>query len=210
MPPAAGVTTGRDGHWGAKSGMAWGRDNGREEVKRLLAALERQATEASQLAERAQRDMGDDRFASFLDFRRKVEEIRALFTLTEDRLQGVDESRLTDLRAEFERMDLLLTRMLVRAMRNYFSGMRQDQVLPIGARELFEPELRSIDQTRTRLLSPRYADRVAPEVLDDLDATAELIRKTIARAPSLPDFSDSPSPPKPTRRLRTLGRPIRN
>lgn len=190
--------------------MAWGRDNGREEVKRLLAALERQATEASRLADRAQRDMGDDRFASFLDFRRKVEEIRALFALTEERLQGVDESRLSDLRAEFERMDLLLTRMLVRAMRNYFSGMRQDQVLPIGARELFEPELRSIDQTRTRLLSPRYADRVAPEVLDDLDATAELIRKTIARAPSLPDFSDSPSPPKPTRRLRTLGRPIRN
>ena len=123
---------------------------------------------------------------------------------------GGSEWRLTDLRAEFERMDLLLTRMLVRAMRNYFAGMREDQVLPIGARELFEPELRSIDQTRTRLLSPRYADRAAPEGLDDLDATAELIRKTIARAPSLPDFSDSPSPPKPTRRLRTLGRPIRN
>lgn len=204
------MTTGRAVIVGAKVGMAWGRDKGREEVKGLLAALERQATEASQLAERAQRDMGDDRFASFLDFRRKVEEIRALFALTEERLQGVDESRLTDLRAEFERMDLLLTRMLVRAMRNYFSGMRQDQVLPIGARELFEPELRSIDQTRARLLSPRYTDRVPPEVLDDLDATADLIRKTIARAPSLPDFSDSPSPPKPTRRLRTLGRPIRN
>ncbi len=203
------MTTGRAVMVGAKGGMAWGRDKGREEVKGLLAALERQATEASQLAERAQRDRGDDRFASFLDFRRKVEEIRALFALTEERLQGVDESRLTDLRAEFERMDLLLTRMLVGAMRNYFSGMRQDQVLPIGARELFEPELRSIDQTRARLLSPRYADRV-PEVLDDLDATADLIRKTIARAPSLPDFSDSPSPPKPTRRLRTLGRPIRN
>lgn len=190
--------------------MAWGRDNGRERVKSLLAALERQATEASQLADRAQRDMGEDRFASFLDFRRKVEEIRALFTLTEEHLQGVNESRLTDLRAEFERMDLLLARMLARTMRNYFSSMREDQVLPIGARELFEPELRSIDQTRTRLLSPRYADRVAPEILDDLDATAELIRKTIARAPALPDFSDSPSPPKPTRRLRTLGRPIRN
>lgn len=190
--------------------MAWGRDDSRDEVKGLLAALERQAAEASRLAGRAQRDMGEDRFASFLDFRRKVEEIRALFTLTEERLGGIDESRLSDLRAEFERMDLLLTRMLARTMRDYFSGMRQDQVLPIGARELFEPELRSIDETRARLLGPRYAGRVAPELLDDLDATADLIRKTIARAPSLPDFSDSPSPPKPTRRLRTLGRPIRN
>ncbi|WP_042444170.1 hypothetical protein [Azospirillum sp. B510] len=190
--------------------MAWGRQNSRDEVKGLLAALERQATEASRLADRAQRDMDNDRFASFLDFRRKVEEIRALFALTEERLQGVDEARLSDLRAEFERMDLLLTRMMVRAMRNYFSGMRDDQVLPMGARELFEPELRSIDQTRARLLRSRYADRVSPEVLEDLDATADLIRKIIARAPSLPDFSDSPDLPKPKRRLRTLGRPIRN
>ncbi|PWC34343.1 hypothetical protein [Azospirillum sp. TSO35-2] len=190
--------------------MAWGRDYSRDEVKGLLAAIERQATEAAGLADRAQRDMGDDRFSSFLDFRRKIEEIRALFALTEERLHGVDESRLSDLRAEFERMDLLLTTMLARAMRNYFSSMRQDQALPIGARELFEPELRTIEQTRDRLLGPRYADRVAPEVMEDLDATADLIRKTIDRAPSLPDFSESPSPPKPTRRLRTLGRPIRN
>ncbi|MBK1839964.1 hypothetical protein JHL17_21385 [Azospirillum sp. YIM B02556] len=190
--------------------MAWGRKDSRDEVKGLLAALERQASEASRLAERAQRDMDSDRFASFLDFRRKVEEIRALFILTEERLQGIEEARLSDLHAEFERMDLLLTRMLVRSMRRYFSGMREDQVLPIGARDLFEPELRSIDQTRTRLLGPRYANSATGDMLEDLDATADLIRKTIARAPSLPDFSDNPSPPKPRRRLRTLGRPIRS
>lgn len=190
--------------------MVWGKGYSREEVRELLTAIERQAIDAARLAERAQRDIGDDRFASFLDFRRKVEEIRALFALTEERLQGVDDGKLSDLRTEFDRMDMLLTGMLARVTRSYFATMRDDQVLPIGARELFEPELRAIEQTRQRLSHPRYEGRIAPEVLEDLTVTADLIRKTIVRAPSLPDFSDSPSAPRPVKRLRTLGRPIRN
>jgi len=190
--------------------MVWRRSYSRDEVRELLSAIERQATEAARLAERAQRDIGDDRFASFLDFRKKVEEIRALFALTEERLKGVDDTKLSDLRGEFERMDLLLMGMMAKATRSYFASMRDDQVLPIGARELFEPELRVIEQTRERLCRPQYQGRVPPSVLEDLAATSEMIRRTIVRAPSLPDFSDSPSPPKPVKRLRTLGRPIRN
>lgn len=190
--------------------MVWRRSYSREEVRELLSAIERQATDAVRLAERAQRDINDDRFASFLDFRKKVEEVRALIALTEERLKGADDTKLNDLRTEFERMDLLLTGMLAKATRSYFESMRQDQVLPIGARELFEPELRVIDQTRARLSRPQYEGRVPPSVLEDLTATTDLIRRTITRAPSLPDFSDAPSPPKPVKRLRTLGRPIRS
>ncbi|SMH59314.1 hypothetical protein [Azospirillum agricola] len=189
--------------------MVWRRGYSRSEIQELLSAIERQAAEAVRLADRAQRDIGHDRFSSFLDFRRKVEEVRALLTLTEERLGGINGARLSDLRSEFERMDLLLMGMMARATRGYFASMREDQVLPIGARELFEPELRVIDQTRERLGRPQYEGRVLPMVLEDLEATSEMIRKTINRAPALPDFSDSPSPPRPVKRLRTLGRPIR-
>ncbi len=190
--------------------MVWRRSYSRDEVRELLSAIERQAIEAAKLAERAQRDMGDDRFAPFLDFRKKVEEVRALLALTEERLKGVEDAKLSDLRGEFERMDLLLMGMLAKATRSYFASMRDDQVLPIGARELFEPELRVIEQTRERLGRPQYEGRVPVSLLEDLMITGEIIRKTISRAPSLPDFSDSPSPSRPVKRLRTLGRPIRN
>jgi hypothetical protein len=139
-----------------------------------------------------------------------VEEVRALIALTEDRLKSSKGSKLADLHAEFERMDLLLTALLARSTRDYFANIREDQVLPMGARELFEPELRVIEDTRAKLSRPSYADRVPPGVLSDLEETAGLIRKTIDRAPALPDFSDAPSLPKPVRRLRSLGRPIRD
>ncbi len=190
-------------------GMVWRGKNIRKEVEGLLLALERQAREAVGLAERAQRDMGEDRFASYGDFRRKVEEVRALLALTEERLRAFAGEKLDDLRAEFERLDLLLTLMLVKAMRNYFATMKDDQVLPIGARELFEPELRAIEETRAKLAQPRFAGQVPESVVNDLDETAAAIRRITARMPSLPDFSDTPSAPKPVRRLRTLGRPIR-
>lgn len=190
--------------------MAWKQDSaGREEIRGLIDAIERQAREAVSLGERAQRDMGGDRFASYLDFRKKVEEARALATLTEDRLRSLSETRIDDLRTQFEKMDLFLIRLLSNATRRYFASMRDDQILPIGARELFEPELRIIEEMRLKLSRPQYAEKVAPAVLEDLDATAAIIQRICARAPALPDFSDAPSPPKPVRRLRNLGRPVR-
>lgn len=189
--------------------MVWKRDHSREEVEELLSAIEEQATEAVALAERAQRDIEADRFASFLNFRKKMEEVRALVALTEERVKGLTDVKLADLRVEFIRVDLLLTGLLARATRSYFASMRDDQVLPMGAREMFEPELRNIDETRAKLDRPQYAGQVPPSVIEDLETTSALIRKTIGRAPALPDFSDAPRMPKPMKRLPKLGRPIR-
>ncbi|MCW2243172.1 hypothetical protein [Azospirillum canadense] len=189
--------------------MVWRRDYSRKEVEELLAAIERQATDAVAFGERAQRDISEDRFSSFLTFRKKVEEVRALAALTEERLMGGGGTKLTDLQVEFERIDLLLTGLLARSTRNYFANLRDDQALPMGARELFEPELKIVDEMRAKLERPQYAGKVSTTVVEDLEATAAMIRKVINRAPSLPDFSDAPSLPKPTKRLSNLGRPIR-
>jgi hypothetical protein len=182
---------------------------GRDEIKELLLSLERQAKEAMGLAARAQRDISQDRFSGFLDFRRKLEEVRALVTMTEERLKAQNDDRQDDLKIEFENLDLLLTGLLIQATYGYFAAMRVDQVLPLGARELFLPELRMLEETRTKLTRPHYVERVAPQTLVQLDETMTLIGRAVERAPQLPDFSDSPSPAKPTRRLSTLGRPIR-
>lgn len=189
--------------------MATAKSLDRDGIRALLAAIERQAREAVSLGKRATRDMTADRFASYLDFRRKVEEVRALATLTEDRLRSGEDPRLDDLRIEFDRLEVLLTGMLASATRSYFASMREDQNLPVGAREMFEPELRIIDALRQKLSGRRYAGRIPAAVMDDLDATAAVINRLLHRAPKLPDFSDTPSPTRAARRLRPLHRPSR-
>lgn len=189
--------------------MVWRRTYSREEIKELVSSVEQLARDAIHYGERAQEEMSSDRFATYLDFRRKVEELRAMTALTEERMAGLDDVTVRDLKIEFERMDLVLSGLVIRTMKNYFTAIREDQVLPMGARELFFPELGVLDELRTKLTRPQYADQVPPTVLSDIEETEGLVRKLTDRAPSLPDFSDEPSPAKPVKRLAQLGRPIR-
>lgn len=188
--------------------MVWKGDVDRDQVQGLLAALDRQARDALALGEKAQRDVGGDRFASYLDFRRKVEEVRSLAALTEDRLTEGDDPKVADLHAEFERMDLVLTRLLVKATRNYFASVREDQALPMGAREMFEPEQRAIAGLRVKLAEPRYAEKLPASVHEDLAETEAAIGRIMARTFALPDFSDAPSPPRRMRPQQSFGRPV--
>lgn len=189
--------------------MVWRRSYSRDEVKELLASIEDLARKAIEAGERAQREMAADRFSTYLDFRRKVEELRAVTALTEERLSGLDENMVRDLKTEFERLDLLMSGLVIRTMKNYFGSIRDDQVLPIGARELFEPELAVLDEMRAKFTRPQFAEQMLESAVADIDATEAMVKKLTARAPSLPDFSDSPSPSRPTKRLAQLGRPLR-
>lgn len=189
--------------------MVWRRTYSRDEVKELLASIDELARQAIESGERAQREMSADRFSTYLDFRRKVEELRAVTALTEERLSGLDDAMVRDLKVEFERLDLVMSGLVVRTMKNYFGAIREDQVLPIGARELFEPELGVLEEMRAKLTRPQYESQLPANAISDIDDAMALVRKLTARAPSLPDFSDAPSPSRPVKRLAQLGRPIR-
>jgi hypothetical protein len=189
--------------------MVWRRSYSREEVKELLASIDERARDAIAAGERAQREMAADRFSTYLDFRKKVEELRAVTALTEERLSGLEDATLRDLKVEFERLDLVMSGMIVRTMKNYFGSIREDQVLPLGARELFEPELSVLEELRAKLTRPQYEGQTPGSSVSDIEDTMAIIKKLVARAPSLPDFSDAPSPSRPVKRLSQLTRPIR-
>ena len=189
--------------------MVWRRTYSRDEVKELLVSIEELARKAIESGERALREMAADRFSTYLDFRRKVEELRAVTALTEERLSGLEEGVVRDLKVEFERLDLLMSGLVIRTMKNYFESIRDDQVLPIGARELFEPELSVLEEMRAKFTRPQFAGQSPESAVADIEATEILVKKLTARAPSLPDFSDSPSSSRPTKRLAQLGRPLR-
>lgn len=189
--------------------MVWRRKYSRDELKELLASIEQLARKAVQSGERAQKEMSADRFSTYLDFRKNIEELRAMTALTEERLSGLDDAAIRDLKMEFERLDVLMSGLVARTMKNYFASIREDQVLPLGARELFEPDLGVLEEIRAKLTRPQYESQVSPNAVADIDEAMVLLRKLAARAPSLPDFSDSPSPSRPNKRLSQLARPLR-
>jgi hypothetical protein len=156
----------------------------------MLAALEKQAREASYLAEKAHAHASRDSYAGYFQFRAKVDEFQALITLMEERLIRMEDEYTRDLSARFRQLDTVMLVMLVRTSTRFYGMLKDNTTLPLGARELFLPELRTLTDIRARLMEdPEQAERMLPGVALALEAALVTVQALIERAPSLPDFS---------------------
>ena len=164
---------------------------GRREIATMLVALEKQAHEASYLADRAHRHASRDSYASYFQFRTKVDEFQALIALVEERLTRMEDEHIAELSARFRQLDTVMLVMLVRTSTRFYSMLKENVALPLGARELFLPEMRTLTDIRDRLMEdPEQAERMLPGVVPALETSLATIEALIEHAPSLPDFSD--------------------
>ena len=161
----------------------------REQVKELLAALERQCREAMALAKTAEADASKHSFGAYRAFRDKVGEFQALVILIEGRLKSVADGRIDDLRSEFERLDSLMLSVLVRASMRFFFVLSANPILPMGAREIFVSELRSLHDAAEKLKNPNYANKMLPDLERDLDTASLILEEIIDKAPGMLNFT---------------------
>lgn len=160
----------------------------RGEVKQLLGALERQCREAAALAKTAEQEASRHSFATYREFRDKVGEFQALVILIEQRLRNLVDARSDDLRDEFERLDMVMLALLVRASMRFFFVLSANPVLPMGAREIFMQELRSLHDAHEKLRRPNYAGRLGHDLDRDLETASLILEEIIDKAPGLLQF----------------------
>jgi hypothetical protein len=162
----------------------------RREIAIMLAALEKQAREAASLADKAHSHASRDSYAGYFQFRAKVDEFQALIALVEERLNRMQDEHTVKLRAQFRQLDTVMLVMLVRTSTRFYGMLNENVTLPLGARELFLPELRTLTEIRDRLMEePEQAERMIPGVAEALIQALATVEALIERAPSLPDFS---------------------
>jgi len=161
----------------------------------MLEALEHQAAAAGLLAGTVERRVKAQSFTSFLTFRQKIDEFRALIVILEGRLEPGRADHLGSqvglVRQQLVQLDVHVLCLLVRVVRDFFTTLATSRVLPLGAREIFEPELGRLVETRQRLEQPPCCDQIGPEVLADLDQAMTALTTVIERTPALPDFSEA-------------------
>jgi len=163
----------------------------RREIATMLVALEKQAREASRLADKAHSHASRDSYAGYFQFRAKVDELQALIALIEERLARLESEHIIELTARFRELDTVILMMLVRTSTRFYGMLKDNIALPLGARELFLPELRTLTDLRDRLMEePEQAERMAPGVASALENALATIEALIESAPTLPDFSN--------------------
>lgn len=161
----------------------------RKEVQDLLNALERQARDALRLAKLAEEEAAKDSFQAYNDFRAKVGEFKALCILIEGRLKNLEAVRVDDLQEEYARLDTMMLGVLVRASMRFFFVLSAKTMLPMGAREIFVSELRSLHEASEKLKRPEYAGKLGDKLQGDLDTAEMILEEIIHKAPSMLQFS---------------------
>ena len=78
---------------------------------------------------------------------------------------------------------------LVRASMRFFFVLSANPILPMGAREIFVSELRSLHDAHEKLRRPNYADKIVPDLERDLDTASLILEEIIDKAPGMLNFT---------------------
>ena len=161
-----------------------------------LEMLGRLGTQAQGILRFALTVEGDEdlrKFSDYLAFRGKISEFEAFCSVIESHLKDVVTDRRQELEDRFYSLWSMIFRPTLRALTRFFDRLIEEQVLPLGGRDLLEAELRQLQGMRSILTAPRFTGVADQAVLDELKKLETTISKLAERATSLPDFSKRPA-----------------
>jgi len=169
----------------------------------MLGRLGTQAQGILRFALTVESDENLRNFSDYLAFRGKISEFEAFCNVIESHLKDVVTERRQELEDRFYSLWSMIFRPSLRALTRFFDRLIEEQVLPLGGRDMLEAELRSLEGMRSILAAPSFTSIADTAMLDDLKKLETTISKLAEHATSLPDFSKRPpmtddgAPPEP-------------
>ena len=83
-----------------------------------------------------------------------------------------------------------MLRIVIKTSLKFFFVMSAKTVLPLGAREMFQSELRTLYEAERMISDPRYISQLDESARDDLEMAKEILEEIIEHAPALLNFGD--------------------
>lgn len=160
----------------------------RREAERMLAALKQQIADLKAFEAETEYAFGALSTDRYAQFRSKAGEIYTLGIVVKARVDNLATGRDAELEAFYDRLVVKGQRIIIRASLKFMDVLSRLQALPLGAREIFTTELRSLYDSHERLKDPRLKPHIDAEFEKRL-ATAEAVLHTIIeKAPQLLSF----------------------
>ncbi|MBI1776088.1 MAG: hypothetical protein HYR63_12150 [Proteobacteria bacterium] len=161
----------------------------RAEVENLVDALEVHVREVHELAgHAAQQAASANSFHAYRAFRDKAGEFETFSILIEGRLNRMEDGANPDLQQTFDELTAVTYKELIRASIKFLYVLAAHASLPLGTREIFMQELRTLHDTKAKLSQSRYAERLDDEARRNLKVAEDILNEIIDKAPSLLSF----------------------
>ena len=129
--------------------------------------------------------LSTDRYAQF---RSKAGEIYTLGIVVKARVDNLDSGRDPELEGLYDKLAVKAQRVIVRASLKFMNVLSQLEALPLGAREIFTTELRSLYDANERLKDPRLKAHIDAEFEKKLHTAEAVLHTIIEKAPQLLSF----------------------
>lgn len=157
----------------------------KREAERMLGALKAQIAALKAFEAETEYSFGALSTDRYAQFRAKAGEIYTLGIVTKARVDNLATGRDAELEVFYDRLVVRGQRVIIRASLKFMDVLSRLQALPLGAREIFTSELRSLHDAHERLKDPRLKPHIDEEFEKRL-ATAEAVLHTIIeKAPQL-------------------------
>ena len=161
-----------------------------QQIRPYLDMLERRVRDPYPLSGSVRTSFEKHSFEQYVDMRNLLSECKALIVIIENRLASAREAGEETARLE-DNLALLTTQLwetLLATALEFFRSVASSTRLPLGSRDVFVRELKTLHDARSLLQRPPYSARVEQVTMDNLDKAEKILREIIARAPGLLDL----------------------
>lgn len=146
------------------------------------------AGEINAVADEAQRRAEKNSFKAYQAFRNKAGEFETFSILIEGRLDHLEGGADRKLQGHFDDLTALTYKLLIKTSIQFLWVLVQHTELPLGTREIFVQELRTLYETKKKLGEERYRSRLDEEARRKIHVAEEILTEIIDKAPSLLQF----------------------
>jgi hypothetical protein len=159
-------------------------------LQEMLIALEQGATKVIMAARAASADASEDKYHAYLNFREVVDDFDTLAIVIEYKLKRMRDEKAQALGEKFDELTAFMLSSIVGASLHFLRILSEKNELPLGARDVFKSELRSLYHAKDRIETERYIGRLNERTRADLIAAEQILEVVIERAPRLLRFDD--------------------
>jgi len=160
-------------------------ERARDETRKFLSVLEDRITKLSKTSVTIGERPEEGTFQEYLKFRGLMESSIGFSIIIERRLDQLRGDTESDLRQMFDRLTVGLWTLLLTSALAFLETLAVQEYLPVGSRDMFMCELKTLHEARTILNQDRYGNLVNDELWRRLDTSERILDEVIDRAPSL-------------------------
>jgi hypothetical protein len=160
----------------------------KREALRMLGVLERQIESLKAFERETEYSVGALSTDRYAQFRSKSGEVYTLSIIVKSRVDNLDSGVDKDLAQRFDRAVVEAQRVIIQASLKFMDVLSRLEALPLGAREIFTGELRSLYDSRERLRDPRLVPFIDESLSKKIDVAEAVLTTIIEKAPQLMSF----------------------